>query len=85
MSQEQKDRIIELVEQTAAGLFTGNELISKLEAVTGEKFGTEADLGLASGLIAARAVTGSPPERRPGTFGEPSDGAQGQRQDARYP
>lgn len=47
MSQEQKDRIIELVEQTAAGLFTGNELISKLEAVTGEKFGTEADLGLA--------------------------------------
>jgi|GEM_PF-6658389 hypothetical protein len=46
MTQEQKDQVIELVEQTAAGLFTGNELISKLERVTGEKFGTEADLGL---------------------------------------
>ena len=46
MSEEQKDLIIEVVEQTAAGLFTGNELLSKLEKITGEKFGTEADLGL---------------------------------------
>jgi hypothetical protein len=46
MSEEQKDLIIEAVEQTAAGLFTGNELLRKLEKITGEKFGTEADLGL---------------------------------------
>jgi hypothetical protein len=46
MSEEQKELIIEAVEQTAAGLFTGSELLSKLERLTGEKFGTEADLGL---------------------------------------
>jgi len=39
MSEEQKDLIIEVVEQTAAGLFTGNELLKKLEKITGEKFG----------------------------------------------
>ena len=48
MSEEQKDRILPAVEQAAAGLITGNELLAKLEAITGEKFGTEADLGLMS-------------------------------------
>ena len=33
-------------EHAAAGLITKNELVTKLETVTGEKFGTEADLGL---------------------------------------
>jgi len=46
MDEDQKTMILEAVEQTAAGLFTGNELLRKPEKITGEKFGTEADLGL---------------------------------------
>lgn len=45
MSQEQKDRAIEVIEQTVAGLFTGNELLAKPEVIVGEKFAIEADLG----------------------------------------
>jgi hypothetical protein len=38
MDQEQKDRIIETVEQAAFGLITKSELIRKLEEITAENF-----------------------------------------------
>jgi len=46
---EADDRVASILEhvlQAKVGLITGNELLAKLEQDTGEKFGTDADLGI---------------------------------------
>jgi hypothetical protein len=42
--------ILELVSQTKDGLFTGSELLTKLERTLGTTFGTDADLGITEGI-----------------------------------
>jgi hypothetical protein len=38
MTQEQRELVIEAVELAASGMIDKHELITKLEAITGEKF-----------------------------------------------
>jgi hypothetical protein len=47
MTQEQRERIVETVELAASGVIDKHELITKLEAITGQKFREHMLRGLA--------------------------------------